>query len=204
MSLALMIVGLIAIVLAIGLLVSFWWVVRVESRHEAATGILTSERPTRAGSSGDLHLFLGLPADVVPRFEAATAELATKGGVPPEKIEPLAAAFESLFVEASHAYADFGHFRPIRVRTVPGVAAIVYLNVRARRPIATLVDRGSRAEWRTILGGLRALTPAEAIEISWVQAVPSDDPADGKLVALVDAAVASGGAVANTTHKSAP
>lgn len=103
----------------------------------------------------------------------------------PASVESVAAALVSLFEKATHAHAEFGHFRRIGARADSGVARIAYLHVRTRRAIVTIVDRSRREQWRPVLEGLSGLRAPDVVELELASVRSTTDPADPKLVAWI-------------------
>lgn len=182
MSFALMLVGSLACLLVAGLLGAFAWLARVERAHEEATGVLTSDRPVRRGDSGDLHLFLGFGDQGHEAVEAAVAQFGG-GLVPAARIQDVAAQFTELLRSATHAHAEFSHYRAVSVRS-RGASMVVYLEARVRRPIPTIVAMTAREEWASTLSALGKLGPDDVIELRFSRAVPSTDPAAPALSAF--------------------
>lgn len=184
MSVGLLVVGAIACLLVMGLLGALAVLSKVEARHEARVGILTSERPRHAGTSGDVHLFLALPAAEADAFRGRLAPFGKTGAVPPERFAELADILGAAFARATHARADYGHFRKIRAQGVDATV-LLYANVRTRRPITQMLEPAERAAWQRTLEALVALGPADVVEASVELAKPTTDPAAGKLAPLV-------------------
>lgn len=183
MSFALLVVGSVACLLVLLLLLALSWLSRVERAHEAAVGVRTEERPDRAGSSGDLHLFLAFPDEHVASVRGLAERVSPSHAVPPEGFAEVVSALLASLPHATHGHAEYGHFRKIRVQAAPG-ATLVYLNARVRRPITTMLELGDRAAWRATLEALATITPAELVEASLELPVPTTDPAAGRPTSL--------------------
>lgn len=183
MSIGLLVVGSIACLLVMGLLGALYVLSKVEGAHEERVGIRTADRPKRSGSSGDLHLFLALPDAEAAGLRGLVQSLGDKGVVPPERFGELAAQLPGLLERATHGHAEYGHFRRIKAQGVPGTA-LLYLNVRSRKPIEDMLDLHSRAQWQRTLGDLGVLGPEQVIEAFVEVQTPSTDPALGRPVAL--------------------
>lgn len=185
MSFALLVVGSVACLLVLFLLGSLALVSRVERRHEEAVGVRTEDRPDRAGTSGDLHLFLAFAEDGLGELAALAQQFQPTTVVAPAAYPHLIAALRERLPDALRGHAEYGHFRKIRASGVAG-AVLVYLQVRTRRPVQTMLDAGERPAWARTLSSLAALGPEELVEVTFELARPSTDPAAGRPVPLRD------------------